>query len=86
MPRVDLVLLDIHIPDEDGYAVLARLRGDPRFQDTRIVAVTADSSQESLLRAKASGFDGFIGKPLDPDEFPNQIKSILLGQSVWSCS
>jgi two-component system cell cycle response regulator DivK len=85
MARVDLVLLDIHIPDEDGYAVLQRLRGDPRFKDTRIVAVTADASQESMMRAKAAGFDGFIGKPLDPDEFPNQIKNILQGQAVWSC-
>ena len=86
MPRVDLVLLDIHIPDEDGYAVLARLRGDPRFQNTRIVAVTADSSQDSMIRAKASGFDGFIGKPLDPDEFPNQVRQILQGKPVWACA
>ncbi len=85
MPRVDLVLLDIHIPDEDGYAVLARMRGETRFKNTRIVAVTADASQESMLRAKAAGFDGFIGKPLDPDEFPNQVRTILHGGSVWSC-
>ena len=84
MPRVDLVLLDIHIPDEDGYAVLARLRGDPRFRNTCIVAVTADASQESILRARAAGFDGFIGKPLNPDEFPHQIRSILQGQAIWS--
>lgn len=85
MPRVDLVLLDIHIPDEDGYAVLARLRNDPRFQNTRIVAVTADAAQESMVRARAAGFDGFIGKPLNPDEFPNQVRQILLGKPVWSC-
>ena len=84
MPRVDLVLLDIHIPDEDGYAVLARLRGDSRFRNTRIVAVTADASQESILRAKAAGFDSFIGKPLNPDEFPHQIRSILQGRAIWS--
>jgi two-component system cell cycle response regulator DivK len=84
MPRVDLVLLDIHIPDEDGYAVLARLRGDSRFRNTRIVAVTADASHESILRAKAAGFDGFIGKPLNPDEFPNQVRGILQGQAIWS--
>ena len=84
MLRVDLVLLDIHIPDEDGYMVLQRLRGDPRFRSTYIVAVTADASQESLMRAKAAGFDGFIGKPIDPDEFPQQVRSILEGQPIWS--
>jgi two-component system cell cycle response regulator DivK len=82
--RVILVLLDIHIPDEDGYIVLQRLRGDPRFKSTCIVAVTADASQESFLRAQAAGFDGFIGKPINPDEFPSQIKSILEGHPVWS--
>ena len=84
MPRVDLVLLDIHIPDEDGYMVLQRLRGDPRFKNTSIVAVTADASQESLQRAQAAGFDGFIGKPINPDEFPHQIRCILEGQPIWS--
>jgi two-component system cell cycle response regulator DivK len=85
MPRVDLVLLDIHIPDEDGYAVLARLRNDPRFDRTRICAVTADAAKESMIRARAAGFDSFIGKPLDPDEFPNQVRQILQGKPVWSC-
>ena len=85
MQRVDLVLLDIHIPDEDGYAVLQRLRGDERFKKTRVVAVTADASQDSLVRAQSAGFDGFIGKPLDPDNFPQQVRSILQGQPVWSC-
>jgi len=84
MPRVDLVLLDIHIPDEDGYMVLQRLRGDPRFKSTYIVAVTADASPESLMRAKSAGFDSFIGKPISPDEFPQQVRSILEGQPIWS--
>ncbi len=84
MPRVDLVLLDIHIPDEDGYAVLARLRADPRMSQTRIVAVTADSGADSMERARKSGFDGFIAKPLDPDVFPEQIRHILAGESIWA--
>ena len=84
MPRIDLVLLDLHIPDEDGYAVLAKLRADPRMAKTRIIAVTADSGSESLERARTAGFDGFIGKPLDPDTFPEQIRSVLAGLEVWS--
>jgi two-component system cell cycle response regulator DivK len=34
-------------------------------------------------RARAAGFDGFLGKPLDPDRFPDQIQKILNGQPVW---
>lgn len=84
MPRVDLVLLDIHIPDEDGYAVLARLRADPRLARTKIVAVTADAGVDSMERARRAGFDGFIGKPLDPDEFPEQVRRILAGEDIWA--
>ena len=53
MPHVDLILLDIHLPEEDGYQVLARLREDDRFQGTRIVAVTADISSSNLAKARS---------------------------------
>ena len=84
MPRVDLILLDIHLPYEDGFEALNRLRSEPRFKDTLIIAVTADANELTLKRAKQSGFDGFIGKPIDPDRFPDQIKTILHGDPVWS--
>jgi len=83
MPRVDLILMDIHLPYEDGFEALSRLRNEPRFKDTMIVAVTADANEGTFNRAKKSGFDGFIGKPIDPDRFPEQIKAILKGEAVW---
>jgi two-component system cell cycle response regulator DivK len=83
MPRVDLILLDIHLPEEDGYEVLDRLRKDERFSDTRVVAVTADVSKTNLDRAQAAGFDGFLAKPINVDLFPDQIQRILKGESVW---
>ncbi len=83
MPRVDLVLMDIHLPYEDGYDALKKLRSDPRFTNTRVVAVTADANSVSMEKAKNAGFDGFLGKPIDPDRFPDQIIKILQGKSVW---
>ncbi len=83
MPQVDLILLDIHLPEEDGYKVLARLRQDGRFENTRIVAVTADITSQNLARAQAAGFDGFLAKPIDVDLFPDQIRRILEGEVVW---
>lgn len=83
MPRVDLVLMDLQLPYEDGYNALRKLRSDNRFADTRIVAVTADTSPASMKKAKEAGFDGFLGKPIDPDHFPDQIVAILQGQPVW---
>ena len=83
MPQVDLILLDIHLPDEDGYEVLARLREDEHFRQTRIVAVTADITSVNLSRAKSAGFDGFLAKPIDVDRFPDQICRVLEGEPVW---
>ncbi len=80
---IDLILMDIALPEADGYASLDSLRTDERFSDVPIVAVTADVSTSNLERAKESGFNGFIGKPLDPDRFPEQIRRILQGEEVW---
>lgn len=83
MPKIDLILLDIHLPEEDGYQVLTRLREDEHFRDTKIVAVTADISNNNLTRAKTAGFDGFMAKPINVDLFPDQVQRILEGESVW---
>lgn len=83
LPRLDLVLMDIRLPYEDGFGALKKIRSSPSLKETRVVAVTAEASPEQLEKARASGFDGFIGKPLDPDRFPEQIKTILSGQEIW---
>ncbi|MBE2194818.1 MAG: response regulator [Anaerolinea sp.] len=83
LPRVDLILMDIHLPYEDGYQALQKVRASPRLRNTLVLAVTADASEDQLRRAKTAGFDGFIGKPLDPDRFPEQIRRALSGEAVW---
>ena len=83
MPQVDLVLLDLNLPLEDGYEVLAKLRHDSHFANARIVAVTGDADNNSMQRARAAGFDGFLGKPIVVSKFPTQIADILAGKPVW---
>lgn len=83
LTRIDLVLMDIRLPYEDGYQALEKIRLHDRLKDTRVVAVTAEASEEQMLRARNAGFDGFLGKPLDPDRFPDQIRRILSGEAVW---
>jgi two-component system cell cycle response regulator DivK len=83
LPRLDLILMDIRLPYEDGYGALKKIRASERLKNVPIVAVTAEASQEQMNKARASGFDGFLGKPLDPDKFPEQIKRILTGEPVW---
>ncbi len=81
--NIDLILMDIALPDADGFESLASLRSHPRFQEVPIVAVTADVSLQNVARAREAGFNGFIGKPLDPDRFPEQVRRILQGEEVW---
>ena len=59
MPQVDLVLMDIHLPYEDGYEALRKLRTETRFKKTWVVAVTADANPASMEKARQAGFDGF---------------------------
>lgn len=83
LPRLDLILMDIRLPYEDGYGALKKIRSSVRLKETLVVAVTAEASQEQLRKAREAGFDGFLGKPLDPDRFPEQIRSILSGEPIW---
>ncbi len=83
MPRVDLILMDLRLPYESGYDALAKIRASERLKDVPVIAVTAEASQEQMRKAREAGFNGFIGKPLDPDRFPEQIRRILAGEEVW---
>jgi two-component system, cell cycle response regulator DivK len=83
LPRLDLVLMDIRLPYEDGYGALKKIRSSETLKDTLVIAVTAEASVKQINKARAANFDGFIGKPLDPDRFPDQIRRILTGDAVW---
>lgn len=83
IPKVNLILMDIRLPYEDGYEALRKLRAAETLNDIPVVAVTAYASEEQMQRSRTAGFDGFLGKPLDPDRFPGQIRRILNGDPVW---
>jgi two-component system, cell cycle response regulator DivK len=59
----DLILMDIGMPQMDGYAVLAELRRDPATARIPVVALTAYAMAEDERRIRAAGFDGYITKP-----------------------
>lgn len=83
LPKLDLILMDIRLPYEDGYSALRKIRQSPRLKSVPVIAVTAEGTQEQMNKARLAGFNGFIGKPLDPDRFPDQIQQILTGSPVW---
>lgn len=82
-PRLDLILMDIRLPYENGFTALEKIRQSRKLQTIPVIAVTAEASMEQMNKARAAGFNGFLGKPLDPDRFPDQIQRILKGEAVW---
>ncbi|MCU0514058.1 MAG: response regulator [Anaerolineae bacterium] len=76
---VDLVFLDLEMPGLHGYVVKDLLRA--HFDSVRIIAYTVHTSE--INQARALGFDGFLGKPLDIARFPDQLARILKGEPVW---
>ncbi len=76
----DLVLVDINIPDLDGYEVTLRLRGMPTLREVPIVAITAEGDRDSTL---AVGCDGFVAKPIDATHFADTIGRFLQGHREW---
>ncbi len=79
----DIFLLDIQMQPYDGLELLSMLRGDPQFDKSKVIALTASVTNEEVSLLKQSGFNGAIAKPLDIEAFPGLIARIMDGESVW---
>ncbi len=74
----DLVLLDIQLPDLDGFSVLAELRA--RWPDLPVVALTAHAMSTDRIQVREAGFDGCITKPIDVATFLSQVERAVAGE------
>jgi two-component system cell cycle response regulator DivK len=79
--RPSLILMDINMPDMDGYALTARIKATPGFASVPIVAVTANVMRGDRERSLEAGCDGYIQKPIDIDTLTQQIERFLARQS-----
>ena len=73
----DIVLLDIQLPDMDGYAVARALRANPALRHVPIVAVTSYAMPGDREKALAAGCTGYIEKPIDPETFVDDVERYL---------
>jgi two-component system cell cycle response regulator DivK len=73
----DLILMDINMPEVDGYTLTAQIRADGRFGRVPIVALTANVMKGDRERSLEAGCDGFIPKPIDIDALPLQVQRFL---------
>src|SRR5579859_2541648 len=72
----DIVLLDIYLPDRNGYDTLKIIRNDTRSQ-AKIIAITAYYTDETPTEMINRGFDGYLPKPLSPTELGPYIQNLL---------
>jgi two-component system, cell cycle response regulator len=75
--RPDLILLDIRMPEMDGFAVIEAIRGDLALRTTPTVAVTASVMLGDRERIATAGFDGYLRKPIEPETFIGEIERFL---------
>ena len=74
----DLILLDLHLPDLDGWEVLARLRREPATRTVPVVALSADASRDSIDRLLLAGVRAYLTKPLNVDHFLHLLNTLRL--------
>ena len=73
----DLVLLDLELPDTDGFHVLQSIRAQDNATEPRVVAFTSHTEHDIMKEVQRAGFDGYISKPVVPDDFVEKIEQIL---------
>ena len=73
----DLILMDINMPDVDGYTLTTKIRGLPGFSKIPIIAVTANVMRGDREKSLEAGCDGYIQKPIDIDTLAQQIERFM---------
>jgi two-component system cell cycle response regulator DivK len=75
--RPDLILMDINMPDMDGYTLTAKIKSLPGFERVPILAVTANVMRGDKEKTLEAGCDGYIQKPLDIEQLTREIERFL---------
>jgi two-component system cell cycle response regulator DivK len=78
----DLILMDISIPIIDGYEATRILKGDPATRAIPIIALTAHALKTDQERVAATGFDGYLAKPVEPKRVVEEVRRHLDGGSA----
>jgi CheY-like chemotaxis protein len=76
-PVADVVLLDVMLPDIDGFAILASLRRHPAFREVPVIMLTGKATREAVLQGLAGGADGYVTKPFEPDALLNAVHTVM---------
>jgi len=84
-PPPDLVLLDVMLPDVDGFEVLARMRQHPALKSVPVIMLTARATREAVLKGLHGGADGYVTKPFEVESLIQAVR-VVLGLSTEASS
>ena len=73
----DLILLDIMLPDEDGYKIVRKLRSNPKTKHVPVIMITAKTSEMDMVKGLDDGADDYIRKPFSVMELLSRIRALL---------
>ena len=76
-PLPDVALLDVGLPDTNGFDILARMRAHPQLKPIPVIMLTGLAQREDVLRGLVGGADGYITKPFDRDVLLTGIRAVL---------
>jgi CheY-like chemotaxis protein len=76
-PAPDLILLDVQLPDGNGFDILARMRQHAVLKNMPVIMLTAEATRESVLKGLQLGADGYVTKPFEPDVLVTAVKAVL---------
>jgi putative two-component system response regulator len=76
-PQPDLILLDVLMPGMDGYELCRRLKANPVTASIPVLFVTGTASEEDLSKGRSLGAEGFLMKPLDPNNVLETVKRTI---------
>lgn len=77
LPSPDVILLDVDLPDINGFDVLTRIRQHPILKSIRVIMLTGQSTRLDVFRGLAAGADGYITKPFEHDILMTGIRAVL---------
>ncbi len=81
--RPDLVLLDINMPDMDGFETLEKMKADPELRSIPVVMLTTSDADEDIVKSYEHGASTFLQKPVDPSKMQDVLKHFA---SYWTAA
>jgi len=78
----DVILMDVNLPEEDGYEITKELKKNPSTKNIPVIFLTVHNTKSDVIHAIKAGGSDFISKPFDPQDLKNRVEKVLKQKQV----